>query len=359
MKGWFVQLSFWKKIIIIFTLNTLILLVLTDAIMLVLFGKISEDIIGISNTEKDQFNQVSNTQIAGATAKMALSKFDLYAGFLSQLANAYYYFNANPQLYTTLETASPPSPALTSSFPNASYSQPGMYYLDSQTTFTALPYLDELMAKMIRSENDVRNIRRITVYVQGKGNASDLTARTVPASSDFTIPSAAEITKRFASVSAGSYSLSPPYLDSLTTSPNKTGLFAIRTVLNTTSTSNIFLVIVLVQKAVLCSMLRFYLLSSTIILLAQKSGCSYSYFSTGIDPIFLDQIASYYPIGTSRITVRGQDYVTASVGLPNTFTLGKYSVVTNTTNDPIRCIILVAASETEAPAIEIQSFLSN
>lgn len=49
LKTWFVQLSFWKKIIIIFTLNTLILLILTDAIMLTLFGKISDDIINISN----------------------------------------------------------------------------------------------------------------------------------------------------------------------------------------------------------------------------------------------------------------------------------------------------------------------
>jgi len=49
LKTWFVQLSFWKKIIIIFTLNTLILLILTDAIMLTLFGKISDDIIHISN----------------------------------------------------------------------------------------------------------------------------------------------------------------------------------------------------------------------------------------------------------------------------------------------------------------------
>jgi len=49
MKSWFVQLSFWKKIIIIFTLNTLVLLILTDAIMLVLFSKISNDIIAVSN----------------------------------------------------------------------------------------------------------------------------------------------------------------------------------------------------------------------------------------------------------------------------------------------------------------------
>lgn len=96
------QLSFWKKIIIIFTLNTLILLVLTDAIMLVLFGKISDDIIAISNQEKDQFNQVANTQIVSSAAKMALSRMDLYASYLNQLASVYYYFSANPSLYTSL-----------------------------------------------------------------------------------------------------------------------------------------------------------------------------------------------------------------------------------------------------------------
>ena len=66
---WFIQLSFWKKIIIIFTLNTVILLILTDVIMLVLFGKISNDIIATSNSEKELFNILSNDQIASVTAR--------------------------------------------------------------------------------------------------------------------------------------------------------------------------------------------------------------------------------------------------------------------------------------------------
>jgi hypothetical protein len=69
LKAWFVQLSFWKKIIIIFTLNTVILLILTDTIMLVLFQKISNDIIATSNSEKEQFNILSNDQIASVTAR--------------------------------------------------------------------------------------------------------------------------------------------------------------------------------------------------------------------------------------------------------------------------------------------------
>lgn len=73
VRKWFMQLSFWKKIIIIFTLNTLILLILTDAIMLVLFGKIADDIIATTNSEKKEFNQLSNNQIVQTSARMVLS----------------------------------------------------------------------------------------------------------------------------------------------------------------------------------------------------------------------------------------------------------------------------------------------
>lgn len=102
LRTWFVQLSFWKKIILIFTLNTCILLILTDTIMLVLFGKISDDIVSISNTEKEQFNQISNTQIAQGTARMFLSSVDFFANVLAQLASSYSYFSQNPNFYTSL-----------------------------------------------------------------------------------------------------------------------------------------------------------------------------------------------------------------------------------------------------------------
>lgn len=112
--------------------------------MLVLFGKISEDIINISNVEKDEFNQASNNQIATATAKMTLTKIDLYGNILNQLANAYYYFNANPNIYTNLETSEPPLPLTTDLFNTVNYSQPAIYYYlnKNKSKFTPLPYLD-------------------------------------------------------------------------------------------------------------------------------------------------------------------------------------------------------------------------
>lgn len=241
VRTWFMQLSFWKKIIIIFTLNTLVLLILTDAIMLVLFGKISDDIVAISNQEKDQFNQVANTQIAGATAKMTLSKLDLYGSLLNQLANTYYYFSANPQMYTSLETADPPLPKLTSSYVNSTYSQPGVYYLNSASSFTPLSYLDELLGKMIQTPSDRQNIKRINVFVVDAAK-NDLSARTVPASNQFTIPSLTEITNRFEGISQGNYTLSAPYNDTLTTSSSPDSLIALRTALKTPANSpSIFL----------------------------------------------------------------------------------------------------------------------
>ncbi len=73
---------------------------------------------------------------------MTLSKLDLYGSLLNQLANTYYYFIANPQLYNNLETADPALPLRSSSFLNVTYSQSDIYYLNSDSTFTPLPYLD-------------------------------------------------------------------------------------------------------------------------------------------------------------------------------------------------------------------------
>jgi len=199
LKTWFVQLSFWKKIIIIFTLNTCLLLILTDSIMLVLFGKISNDIIAISNTEKEQFNSVSNMQIAQSTANMILGRMDLFANILTQLVNTYNFFSVNPGLYSTecsedavsnctSEGNDPQFPYLTSSFTNTSYNDVGYFYLNNNSSFTALPYMDELLVNMISSPYLIQTIKRINVYVQNNSNHEDLTVRTYPANNLFTIP---------------------------------------------------------------------------------------------------------------------------------------------------------------------------
>ena len=121
VKTWFAQLSFWKKIIIIFTLNTLILLILTDAIMLALFDKISQDITLTSHTEQEKFNFLSNGQILEATSRNVLSQVDFYADILAQLTSAFGYFEQNRDLYTSLEGTSPQNPKYSSDFTNVSY----------------------------------------------------------------------------------------------------------------------------------------------------------------------------------------------------------------------------------------------
>lgn len=93
IKTWFVQLSFWKKIIIIFTLNTLVLLILTDTIMLVLFGNIANDIISISVSDTQSFNAVTINQIVASMIKKIYSTIDIYSNFLVQLSNAFQFFN--------------------------------------------------------------------------------------------------------------------------------------------------------------------------------------------------------------------------------------------------------------------------
>jgi hypothetical protein len=98
------------------------------------------------------------------------------------------------------------------------------------------------------------------------------------------------------------------------------------------------------QNAVMSSLQNIYYFPSASVMITQQVGSSFVYFTQAVDPALAALIQRYYPIGTSRINFKGDDYVTASVGISNQFTLGKYSTVTNSSNDPLRCIILVKAS---------------
>jgi len=76
-------------------------------------------------------------------------------------------------------------------------------------------------------------------------------------------------------------------------------------------------------------------------MLVEKVDSSYVFFTNTANKEFKDAISSFYPIGTGTLSVSGKNYVTASVGLSNSFILGKSSKVTNSSIDPIRCIIMV------------------
>lgn len=73
---------------------------------------------------------------------------------------------------------------------------------------------------------------------------------------------------------------------------------------------------------------------------------SYIYYTPTPDPGIARLVSQFYPIGKGRITVNGDDYVTASVGFGNQYTLGRYSSVSNSSNDALRVILLARASDT-------------
>ena len=81
---------------------------------------------------------VSNRDVAEATAKRILTGADRQGQMLEQIVRTYRYFEANPNFYTSLESASPQLPKLTTDFPNATYNEVGYYYLNNQSTFTPL-----------------------------------------------------------------------------------------------------------------------------------------------------------------------------------------------------------------------------
>lgn len=94
---------------------------------------------------------------------------------------------------------------------------------------------------MIQTPSDIQNIKRINVFVVDV-RKNDLSARTVPATNQFIIPSLIEITNRFIGIPPGNYTLSTPYIDTLTTSSSPDSLIALRTILTTpANSSSIFL----------------------------------------------------------------------------------------------------------------------
>ena len=60
-------------------------------------------------------------------------------------------------------------------------------------------------------------VKRINIFIQSKSDKDDLSARTIPATSDFIIPSSLDISKRFSNIDIGNYFLASPYTDSFTT----------------------------------------------------------------------------------------------------------------------------------------------
>lgn len=60
-------------------------------------------------------------------------------------------------------------------------------------------------------------VKRINIFIQSKSDKDDLSARTIPATSDFIIPSSLDISKRFSNIDIGNYFLASPYTDAFTT----------------------------------------------------------------------------------------------------------------------------------------------
>lgn len=101
----------------------------------------------------------------------------------------------------------------------------------------------------------------------------------------------------------------------------------------------------------------YYFPSATVIFF-QKIGDNYTYYSDKPSKVLLANITDYYKLGTNRVSysVSVQStsvnvattsiFVSATVGLSNSYTLGQPSTVSNQTTDPIRCAVVVNSDET-------------
>jgi|688.fasta_scaffold399094_1 hypothetical protein len=59
-------------------------------------------------------------------------------------------------------------------------------------------------------------VKRINIFIQSKTDKNDLSARTIPATSDFIIPTSLDISKRFSNIEIGKFMFAYPYIDAFT-----------------------------------------------------------------------------------------------------------------------------------------------
>lgn len=272
------------------------------------------------------------------------------------MVTAITYFTQHQDLYTSLEGTAPQNPRLTTAFPNTSYTEPAFYYFDSSSTFTALPYIDELLPEFLDSSLYTSSVQRINVYVQNSSNPSDLTARTFPATDLFSIPSLATITDRFKGVADGEFTISTPYVDVLSVGAGeKETLVGLRAKVKTGG------LVVMMEVELLQIMFGqllheiYYFPSSTLLLVTKTNTGDIAYYSNTPQQLISDNISLYYELGPHRVlrnvenTAKEQykvAYISATLGLASSYVLGGFSTVSNTSSDVLRCIVVVDAKYT-------------
>ena len=147
----------------------------------------------------------------------------------------------------------------------------------------------------------ISRVKRINIYVQNATNLKDLTVRTYPAKNTFTIPNNSAIINRFTGIAEGTFNVSLPYADSLTTSSNISMLVGLRTIIPG-SAQNILMEVEMFQSTFSSILSQLYYFPSATAIMVAMNGNNMFYY-TDVPPNSINQnINSYYQPGNLRTT---------------------------------------------------------
>jgi hypothetical protein len=136
-------------------------------------------------------------------------------------------------------------------------------------------------------------------------------------------------------------------------------------VLGATNGKNIFMEVELQRSLFVNLLQQIYYFPSSSAYLVRKVGSTYRFYSSVPPPNILAQLDTYYSLGFHRVpqpadsvdTQAGSDFLSAAVGLSNSYTLGGVSSLSNSSANSIRCLVVADAAQPDKPATDIKYFL--
>ena len=136
-KQWFTRLGFWKKIILIFSINTIIILVVMNVLMQILFQEVNTKILAISASETNEYISISNSLVGLSIASSLVTGIEIFTDLILQVDGSMHFFRDKSDIYVSLLSGVDPynPPLVLSMGPIPNYRKPALYFYTQNSTF--------------------------------------------------------------------------------------------------------------------------------------------------------------------------------------------------------------------------------
>ena len=145
IKTKYVGLNFKWKLLILFSINTLVAFGIFDLTFHIIIEKTVTNLD--LSTSNEKFNEFSNTQIVESASTYVISNLDIFDEYITQIYTTMLYFESNPGIYESLEEKGI-NPSLTSSFSTPKFDESSVYFYTPNSTFYNEPYVDSILSNI-------------------------------------------------------------------------------------------------------------------------------------------------------------------------------------------------------------------